>query len=158
MINKYLTTYLNLINENDQSILLKDFINNCKQQIKEQFPNIKLSTKISKNNPPTITLSVLTAPKEWFTKDFLNNPKTYFQFGIGSNIYNWTNKSIWLHDDLMKDFKPILTEFGANELTKISNIFNSAKQDNHFVEADYFNTNYYFKLELGTQSIPLKLI
>lgn len=157
-MNTYLKTYLNIIKENDQSILLKDFINTCKKQIKEQFPNIQLSVKISLKSTPIITVSILTAPKTWFTEEFLNNPKTYFQFGIGSNIYNWTNKSIWLHDDLMKDFKPILTEFGANELTKISNIFNSAKQDNHFVEADYFNTNYYFKLELGTQSIPLKLI
>lgn len=158
MINKYLTTYLNLINENDQQLLMKVFINNCWQQIKEQFSNIKLSTKISLKSTPIITVSILTAPKTWFTEEFLNNPKTYFPFGIGSNLYNWTDKSIWINDDLVKNFVPILTELGAKKLTEILNIFNSAKIDNNFVQADYFNSNYYINLELGSQNIPLKII
>ena len=158
MINKYLTTYLNLINEHDQQLLIKTFINTCKQQSKEQFPNIKLSTKISKNNPPIITVSVLTAPNECFTKDILNDIKAHFPFGIGSNLYNWTDKSIWINDDLVKNFVPILTELGAKKLTEILNIFNSAKIDNNFVQADYFNSNYYINLELGSQNIPLKII
>lgn len=100
----------------------------------------------------------MSAPKEWFTNEFLQSSNRFVQFGIGSNLRNFTIHSPWLHDDLRKNFVPILTDLGEKSLTEISNIFTSAKYDNSNPQADYFDTNYYFNLNLGKWNESLKII
>ena len=143
-----------LLNEN---INLVDFAKECKEKVKEKFPNIKISINTN-TSYSKITVNIMSAPKEWFTNEFLQSSNRFVQFGIGSNLRNWTIHSNWLHDDLIKNFIPILTDLGEKSLTEISKIFTSAKYDNSNPQADYFDTNYYFNLNLGKWDKPLKII
>ena len=149
----------------DINLTTKEIARLIREQLKREFPMCKFSVRCKYFSLGSeITVSLMSAPFK-VIKDFEEIPEEAIQLSgrpkeqireLQAERYHQLNKH-----QLLGDYNPnewcngvYLTERGHNLLKRVVEIVLQYNKRESDIQADYFNTNFYFMLTLGKWGKP----
>jgi hypothetical protein len=127
---------------------LTEITKTIRAELKKQFPGCKFS--VTTKHGIEITVALMTAPASPFAN--LNTVNGHEHNGEYAQLNHYHIKQDWDGSWVSNGY--YLTEQAVEMLNTVIEISNRENWDNSDIQADHFDVNYYFHLEIGKWNRP----